>query len=157
MAQTDILRENRTPERLIPQLSPLYDALTPYSWPLVRFAAGAMLIPHGWDKFVGGSLSGVAGYMSSLGIQPGIFWATYIGLLELVGGTLLVIGLLTRFVAIQVFGFMMVAAFFVHWSNGFMWATGGFEYPLFWGLVARAIAIRGAGPLSVDAAIGKEL
>jgi putative oxidoreductase len=41
--------------------------------------------------------------------------------------------------------------------RGFGWAQGGFEYPLFWGLIMFAIALRGGGPYSLDRRIGKEL
>ena len=82
--------------------------------------------------------------------------AVYIALLELVGGTLLAVGLLTRLVAVQVVGFMAVSAFYVHWGDGFFWNNHGFEYPLFWGVVALAIAVRGGDRLSIDRLIGKE-
>jgi len=50
-----------------------------------------------------------------------------------------------------VVGFMVVSAYYVHAANGFLWIKGGFEYPLFWGLVALAIAVRGGGPMLLDA------
>ena len=148
-----------TPEvrRIIPALGRVYDALSDYSYPLIRVAAGAMLVPHGWAKLFGGGLSGTAEFMASVGLEPAMALATYIALLELVGGTLLVLGLLTRLVAIQVVGFMAVAAFHVSWANGFFWGNGGFEYPLFWGLVALAITARGGDRLSLDRLIGREL
>ena len=37
------------------------------------------------------------------------------------------------------------------------WAERGYEYPLFWGLVMLAIALRGGGPFSLDRRIGREL
>lgn len=144
------------PTRLIPALSPLYEALAPYAYPLVRFTAGALLIPHGWAKIVGGQVGAVAQMMAKQGLEPALPLAWYIGCLELFGGAMLAIGLLTRVVAAQVVGFMAVATFAVHWGNGFFWTKGGFEYPLFWGAVAIAIAIRGGGWLSVDAKIGHE-
>lgn len=145
------------PQRIIPALGSLYDALTPLSWPLVRFIAGVNLIPHGWAKIVAGGVSGTAKFMASVGLEPAYPLAVYIGCLELFGGILLAIGLLTRLVAIQVVGFMAVAAFYVHWGNGYLWLANGFEYPLMWGTVALAILIRGGGNLSVDKAIGREL
>lgn len=156
MSQADIAAASE-PRRLIPALSTVYDALSPYSYPLIRFVAGAALIPHGWGKLVEGGISGTAGFMAKLGLQPAYALATYVGLLELVGGAMLALGLLTRLVAIQVVGFMAVAAFYVHWPNGYLWGNGGFEYPLFWGLVALAITLRGGGRLSLDRAIGIEL
>ena len=143
--------------RLSPPLARLTDALEPYAYPLIRIAAGAMLVPHGWKKLFGGGLSGTAEFMASVGLEPAMALATYIALLELVGGTLLVLGLLTRPVALLVVGFMAVAAFHVAWANGFFWGNGGFEYPLFWGLVALAIAVKGGGRLSLDRRIGREL
>ena len=146
----------RQPQLIIPAFGGFYRATADLAYPLIRFAAGVMLIPHGWTKFFGGALQGTAGFMSKIGLEPAYVVATYIDVLELVGGTMLAIGLLTRFVAIQVVGFMAVAAFYAHWGNGFLWIKGGYEYPLFWGVVALAIVFRGGGRLSVDRLIGKE-
>jgi len=115
-----------------------------------------MLIPHGWMKLFADALAGTVPGMGRMGLEPAYPLAVYIALLELVGGTLLALGYLTRLVAIQVIGFMVVAAFYVHLGNGFLWIKGGYEYPLFWGIVALAILFRGGGPLSVDRLIGKE-
>ncbi|MDP6352334.1 MAG: DoxX family protein [Alphaproteobacteria bacterium] len=141
---------------IIPPLGRVYDTLSDYSYPLIRFVAGAMLVPHGWMKLFGGRLSGTAEFMATVGLEPAMSLAVYIALLELVGGTLLAVGLLTRLVAVQVVGFMAVSAFYVHWGDGFFWNNHGFEYPLFWGVVALAIAVRGGDRLSIDRLIGKE-
>ena len=49
---------------VIPALSGLYQALSPWMEPLLRFIAGAMLVPHGCQKlfgiFGGGGLVGTA-------------------------------------------------------------------------------------------------
>ncbi|WP_404383344.1 DoxX family protein [Caenispirillum salinarum] len=156
MADSTTTTDART-RPLLPFLAPLERAFDPFAWPLVRFAAGVMLIPHGWGKLIGGGLSGTIEAFGNMGFTPAGPLATYIGVLELVGGLCIAIGFLTRFWAAQVVGFMAVAAFVVHWSNGFNWTDGGYEYPLFWGLVALAITFRGAGRMSVDAAIGREL
>ena len=144
------------PARLIPALGPVYDTLAPYAYPLVRATAGLMLIPHGWQKLVSGSPAGLAQGLTKMGLEPAYALATYIGVLELVGGAMLAAGLLTRVIAAQVVGFMAVAAFVAHWGNGFFWAARGYEYPLFWGLIALVILIRGGGFLSLDQKIGKE-
>jgi putative oxidoreductase len=49
---------------------------------------------------------------------------------------------------------MAYAVVFVHLGNGFFWTSGGFEYPLLWGLVAVALVIRGGGDWSLDRLIG---
>lgn len=148
--------DTQQPQLIIRPLAGFYRAVSDLAYPLVRFVAGVMLIPHGGMKFFGGALAGTAQGMSNMGLEPAYPLAVYIGLLELVGGTLLAVGLLTRLVAIQVIGFMAVATFYVHWGNGFLWINRGYEYPLFWGIVALAILFRGGGPLSVDRLIGKE-
>jgi putative oxidoreductase len=135
---------------LLPALAPVYAALSRLSWPLVRFICGAALVPHGWGKLIAGGLPATAAGFAKLGLEPAYPLALYIGLLELVGGTLLALGLFTRLVAIQVVGFMATAVVHVHWANGFSWTEKGFEYPLFWGLVALAIVFRGGGRWSLD-------
>ncbi len=146
----------RQTQLFIPALGGFYETVSDLAYPLVRLVAGAMLIPHGWMKLFGEALAGTAQGMSSMGLEPAYPLAIYIALLELVGGTLLALGLFTRLVAIQVIGFMVVAAFYVHLGNGFLWIKGGYEYPLFWGIVALAILFRGGGSLSLDRLIGKE-
>ncbi len=145
------------PRLLIPALGPLYERFEPYAWPLVRATAGLMLVPHGWGKlFTEGGVEKLAGGLAKLGLEPAYPLALYIALLELVGGVLLALGLFTRVIAALVIGFMAVSAFHVHFGNGFLWIKGGFEYPLFWGLVCVAIAVRGGGPMSLDAKWGRE-
>ena len=132
------------------------------SWTLVRVAAGLTLMPHGAQKlfgwFGGGGLYGTAQYFeANLGLMPGIAYAGAAGMTEFFGGLLLVIGLLTRFSAAAVVALMFYAAFAVHFGNGFFWTAGGFEYPLFWGLVALAFVIRGGGELSLDRHLGLKI
>lgn len=140
----------------IPALAHLYRPLEPLAWTIVRVAAGVMLIPHGWQK-LSGDMNAVAINFAKAGLEPALALAWYIACLEFFGGLLLVIGFLTRPVAVLVAGFMAVAVFHVHWGNGFFWTQKGYEYPLMWGLLALALAIRGAGPVSVDAWIGREV
>jgi hypothetical protein len=45
---TDII----DPKRLVfPFVAPLYRVLAPYVYPFVRISLGAILVPHGYDKF----------------------------------------------------------------------------------------------------------
>lgn len=148
------------PTPYIPALARLYRPLQCLAWPLVRVATGAMLVPHGAQKLFGlwgGDMAKTIAGFAKLGMEPAAVLAWYIGSLEFFGGLLLVLGLFTRPVAVLVAGFMAVAVVQVHWPNGFFWTKAGFEYPLMWMLLALAIAIRGAGPLSLDRKIGREL
>jgi putative oxidoreductase len=145
---------------IIPAFGPLYKSLDGISELLLRVVCGGLLIPHGMQKLFGlfgGNIEGTAGFFSNMGLEPAMALAYYIGTLEVVGGILLVIGLFTRLVAVQVLGFMLVAAFWVHWGvGGYFWTDGGLEYPLMWAAVALFLVIRGGGAMSVDAKLGRE-
>jgi putative oxidoreductase len=148
------------PRYVIPGLAGIYAGLETYSWPLIRVATGLFFVPHGMQKlfgFWGGNLAKTAEGFAKQGLEPGMFWATYIGCLELFGGILLVIGLLTRPIAALFVGFMAVAAFHVTIQRGWFWAGGGMEVPLYLMLISIAILIRGGGALSVDRALGREI
>jgi putative oxidoreductase len=157
------MTDNHGTTRLIlPALAPLYDTFKPMSVPLIRFAAGLFLMPHGAQKlfgwFGGGGLDGTAAFFSGkMGLDPGLFFAVLVGGTEFVGGLCLAIGFLTRPAALGVVILMAVAVFKVHLPNGFFWTAAGYEYPLFWGLVALAFLVRGGGAFSVDRKLGREL
>lgn len=145
---------------VLPFLEPLYLALSPVMEPLVRAVAGLCLVPHGAQKlfgaFGGGGIAGTAQFLASTGYVPGTAWAVALGSLEFFGGLLLALGLFTRPVAAAVVVFMLMAILH-HLPNGFFWPDGGFEYPLFWGVVALSFAVRGGGPYSLDALLGREI
>mgnify|MGYP003700555659 CR=1 FL=1 len=143
------------PKRLIPALGPLTDAAAPLMEPLLRVTVGALLIPHGYVKLFGGGLAGTAEFFASVGYEPAYLLALAVALVEFVGGLMLVVGLLTRPVAVAVAVFMANAVLF-HSANGFLWTEGGFEYPLMWTIAALFFAVRGGGPLSLDRRIGRE-
>ena len=146
---------------VIPALGNLYRLTAPLSWPLIRITTGLLLVPHGAQKLFGafggyGMEATGQFFASQLGLQPGYLFALGAGLVEFVGGLLLVLGLLTRPTAAAVVVLMAVAVFSVHLGAGFFWTDGGYEYPLMWGLMALAILLRGGGAYSLDRRIGKE-
>ena len=149
------MRVQRTSRRIIKALDPIYDALEPLSYPLIRFVAGAMLVPHGYAKVFGG-IEGTTKFFASVGLEPALILAWYVGLLELVGGVCVAFGFLTRFMSAQLVGLLAVATFYIHLPGGFLWVKGGFEYPLFWMVIMIAITIQGGGKLSVDNLMTKE-
>jgi putative oxidoreductase len=144
---------------LIPSFGALEQTLSPFAEPLVRVAAGLMLLPHGAQKlfgWFGGYGVDATGqfFAAKLGLPPSL--ALVAGLIEFFGGLFLALGFLTRPAAALVVGLMGVAVVSVHWGNGFFWTNGGYEYPLLWGIVALSYVIRGGGAYSVDALIGRE-
>lgn len=150
----------QTIKPVLPVFRPLTDALAPFGEPLARVAVGAMLMPHGAQKLFG--------WFGGYGLQAtGQFFATKLGLpasmalvtglIEFGGGLLLALGLATRFAAGAVAVMMAVAVIQVHLANGYFWTSGGYEYPLMWGLLAFSFVLRGGGRYSLDAKIGYEL
>jgi putative oxidoreductase len=70
--------------------------------------------------------------------------------IELVGGVLILIGLLTHLAAFLASGEMAVAYFMVHQPRGFLPLKNGGELAVIYGFVALFIACRGAGKWGVD-------
>ncbi len=143
----------------IPALAPLYRSLSGLSYPMIRFFSGLFLMPHGAQKlfgWFGGDIQGTTGFFTKIGLEPALPLAYLVGATEFFGGLFLAIGLVTRPAAAAIAILMAVAAFKVHLANGFFWSNGGYEYPLLWGIIALALALRGGGALSVDKAIGRE-
>ena len=151
------MNESTAPRLVVPALSGLYEALAPYSYAFMRFCVGAILVPHGYAKLFHGAVNNVATMVGGWGLQPAMAWAYWIGILEFVGGVMIAVGFLTRPIAFMVAFEMAVAMFMVHWGNGYFWTSRGFEYPMMWGLLCLAIAIRGGERLSVDRALGREI
>ena len=141
---------------VIPALSGLYQALSPWMEPLLRFIAGAMLVPHGCQKlfgiFGGGGLAGTAQFMDRVGYHPGMLWTYVVGLNEVIAGTLLAIGLLTRPAAAAV-TIQMLFVIPVTIKRG--WFEGN-ELAVLWLSVAIFFLIRGGGRCSVDRTMGWE-
>lgn len=145
---------------VIPALAPITETLSPLAEPMVRVAAGLLLVPHGAQKlfgwFGGYGLEATGQFFATKLGLPASF-ALLAGLIEVFGGLALAAGLATRLVAALVSGVMAVAVLHVHLGNGFFWTQGGYEYPLLWGIVALAFVLRGGGRYSLDALIGREI
>jgi putative oxidoreductase len=126
----------------------------------LRVGVGATLIAHGTQKlfgwFGGYGPTGTGQFFESIGFKPGKPSAIAAGLGEAGGGALLVLGLATPAAGAAVAGNMVVAAT-THVDNGFFVTSGGFEYPAVLGLIGASFAATGAGPFSLDAALGGRL
>jgi putative oxidoreductase len=147
---------NNTQTRLLfPGLRGFYNWAEPISWLLVRLTAGLMILPHGWPKLMAGIGPTAAGALAKRGIEPAEPLAIVLITLETLGGLCVALGLFTRFFAAAIFIEMMVIVW-AYWPK-FGWTGPGYEYPLMWGLMMLAIALRGGGPYSADRMLGKEL
>ena len=145
----------------VPAFGAIYSAVNEYAEPVLRIVLGGVLVPHGCQKllglFGGMGFAGNTALFDRLGYTPGIFWGTLVGCTELIGGTLLVLGLFIRFAAAAVLIFMIEAVHFTSARGGFFWTTQGMEYPLLIGACALFFLIRGGGDYSLDRAIGREI
>ena len=144
------------PKPILPFLAPFYRMVVPLAWPLVRIAIGWDLIVHGWGKVLRGPVQQAA-LLSRDGTDYGVAFAVFLTIIELGGGICIALGLFTRFFAAAIAIEMAFAFAFVHGPKGFPAGKGGFEYVLLIGIVMFVIAIRGGGPYSIDAKLGKEL
>jgi putative oxidoreductase len=112
-----------------------------YAYAAMRIVTGFLFIFHGLQKILG--LYG--GKVAEAGSLP---WVA--GIIELVGGTLIMIGLLTTPVAFICSGEMAAAYFMVHFPQAFWPIENRGELAALYCFVFLYISAHGAGPLSVD-------
>jgi putative oxidoreductase len=117
-----------------------------YVYSAMRIVTGFLFLFHGLQKVFG--MYGVP--QMSLTSLPGIA-----GLIELVGGTLVALGLLTTPVAFICSGEMAAAYFMAHQPKGMWPIENGGELAALYCFVFLYISVRGAGPISLDRLRGK--
>ena len=129
------------------------DFLRPYTSYLLgvlRIVSGLMLLEHGTAKH----LNFPAGPMNHASVQT---MSGAAGILELIGGILLIIGLFTRPVAFILSGMTAVAYFYAHFPRGFFPILNGGELAALYCFVLLYIAAAGGGAWSADKAfLGKK-
>ncbi|MGY4857685.1 DoxX family protein [Cryobacterium sp. AP23] len=120
---------------------------------VLRVAVGAVFIAHGAQKVFVYGFAGTSGSFADMGVPLAAVLGPVVGLLELIGGVLIVLGLATRVVAAALAVDMLVAIVLVHLPFGIFAAEGGYELTLVLAAVAAALVLAGAGRLSLDAAL----
>jgi putative oxidoreductase len=143
----------------IPMLARIYAPVAPMGYALVRVFTAAVLIPHGVQKLLfDGAASSVAGKAFTAWALPSpLLWANAIGVLELGGGVMLLLGLFTRPIALLFAIELLVFIFGVHIDKGWLWNRGGYQYPTFLFFLMLAFVARGGGHYSLDRKIGREI
>jgi putative oxidoreductase len=122
------------------------DRYAPQLYAVLRIVAGFLFMFHGLQKIVGM----FGGPAVPIGVWP--FW--YAGIIELVGGILILIGLFTRPVAFICSGEMAAAYFMAHQPKGTWPIQNQGELAVLYCFLFLYIAARGAGTWSADAARG---
>lgn len=141
---------------LIPSLGNFYRCFSRYSYALMRFSTGAVLVPHGVQKILYLPTDKFADNIAAHGI-PASLLLTYLTVFtELVAAACLAVGLFTRIAALMIWIEMAVIITVFQWQFGYFWTNRGIEYALLWLLLCTAILFRGGGRYSLDRLIGKE-
>jgi putative oxidoreductase len=125
---------------------------------VLRVVVGLLFVGHGAQKlfgaFGGDGPDGTAANFEQIGLRPGRVHAMAAGTMELVGGLLLTLGLLTPVGSMAIIAVMTAAILTVHGSKGIWNQDGGVELPLVMGAAAFAVAATGPGHWSLDHALG---
>ncbi len=116
---------------------------------IVRIITGIIFIAHGYQKLFVYGLAGVTASFTKMGVPLPSVAGPLVTMLEFFGGIGLVIGLLTRVIALGLAFDMLGAIFVVHLANGFFLPTG-YEFALTLMVVSLALFLGGPGRLSVD-------
>jgi putative oxidoreductase len=125
---------------------------------LVRLALGIVFFAHGAQKVFGwfgghGLRATIQVFQQHMKIPPA---ATVVAaFVECFGGLALVVGVLSRPVALAIIVLMLVAIAKVHWKNGFFLASApgrgnGWEFNFALVAMALAVLVGGGGALSID-------
>jgi putative oxidoreductase len=125
------------------------NSVAAYGHSLMRVIVGFLFACHGAEKILGafGGMPPTGGKAAFLSF----IWVG--GILELVGGILILLGLFTRFTAFILSGEMAVAYFLVHFRHGFWPILNGGEPAVLYCFLFLHFAASGAGLFSVDHAL----
>lgn len=132
--------------------SPRIRDAKPADWgvALLRVSLGAMFLAHSVVlKLLTYGLPGTAAFFENVGL-PG--WLAYVTFAcEAAGGTLLVLGVQARWVALALSPFLVGALLSVHLPNGWVFTSpgGGWEYPAYLFVLCIAQSLLGDGALAL--------
>lgn len=132
----------------------IWDLADQAEWGLLalRVAIGVIFIVHGWPKITGArGMAAAMGGGEAKPVMVGLF--TIQGLVEAVGGVLLILGVLTQLVAVA-FAIIMIGAIVLkntQWKTGFMsQQTTGWEFDLVLLAANMLLFLTGPGELAIQ-------
>lgn len=120
---------------------------SPYMLSLLRIVSALIFMAHGTQKILGFPASDM---------NPGVMSLPWIaGIMELVGGAMLILGLFTRPVAFLLSGLMAVAYWMVHAPQNLFPALNGGDAAILYCFIFLYLFFAGPGPISLDAKAGR--
>lgn len=122
-------------------------AWAPRALSALRIIMGLMIIQHGMAKLIGFPV------VASLANLKPLSLIGAAGFIELIGGALLILGLLTRPAAFIISGEMAFAYFMAHEPKSFYPLINGGTLAIMFCFTCLYLSTAGAGPWSVDAAM----
>ena len=131
---------------------------------ILRVVLGVIFIMHAYLGYAVVTPKGMTALLARMGIPSALLLvlAWYIVIAHAAGGVLMIVGLWTRLAALLNIPIMFGAVAMLHYAQGFFMkgvivdaAAGraivaGYEFPLLVLACTVAVALIGAGPLSVD-------
>lgn len=118
-------------------------ALRPHALSLLRIVTALIFLEHGTGKFLG--------FPALPALPPPWSMAWLAGLLELAGGTLLLVGLFSRPTAFLLSGMMAIGYWYAHFPRGPYPVLNGGDAAILYCFVFLYIFVSGPGPWSIDA------
>jgi len=116
-----------------------------HAYALMRIVAGFLFLSHGMQKLFG--------FPAPMPMELPAFITYGAGSIELIGGLLIMLGLFGRWAAFVCSGHMAVAYWVAHGTKALFPLLNGGEMAALYCFVFLAIAARGSGIWSIDAAM----
>src|SRR5262249_15966553 len=128
---------------MMPAIDSFLATWSPRVLSILRISVGLLVLDHGTSKYLSLPVSPSTGVapMSLSGIN---------GIIELVGGVLIVLGLFIRPVAFILAGDMAIAYFIAHAPRGFFPLLNGVEFAIIYCFVFLSLALGAGGVWSLD-------
>ena len=131
------------------RLAGLFGFFQPVMLSLFRIMVGLVFLQFGLAKLTGFPMAA-----PPAAAFPGQI--VFSGIMETVGGVLLVLGLFTRPAAFILAGYMAVAVFWIHVPRDILPARNGGNLAVLFCFCFLYLMTAGAGPLSIDRILGLE-